>query len=82
MIVLRKRGCFWAKVVLIEQGDCIRAKWLYSQKRGFFRTNMVVFGQSGCIWEKIVVIVESGCIRAEVCSIRAKVVVFGRGGCI
>ena len=43
---------------------------------------MVAFGQSGCVWEKVVVIVESGCIRAEVCSIRAKVVVFGRGGCI
>ena len=42
---------------------------------------MVVFGQSSCIWEKVVVIEQSGCIGAEVCSIRAEVVVFGRGGC-
>ena len=43
---------------------------------------MVVFGQSGCIREKAVLFVQKWLYSGKRGSIRAKVVVLGKNGCI
>ena len=39
---------FGIKWLYLGKSDCLREKWLYSDKSG-------VFDQSGCNWEKVVV---------------------------
>ena len=92
---IRRSGCDWAKVVLFGQSGSMREKWLYSDKRGYMRAKVVVFGQkwlySGkpdCIRAKVVVFGKTVSFQAKVvvfrqsASIRNKVVVFGQTGCI
>ena len=74
-------GCILAKVVVIVQTDCIRAKWLFA-KTWLYLGKCGFIQESGCIWAKVVVRGQSGCIRAVGCCIRAEVVLFGEGGCI
>ena len=85
----QKSSCFRAKVFVLFQ------KWLYSGKSGSITAKVVVIvhsGKSGCIFghkddipAKVLLIRANGCIRAKCCCIqrriRAKVVVFGQGGC-
>ena len=45
MVVFGLGGCIREKVVVLGQGDYIRAKWLYSAKSGCIRAKVVVFRQ-------------------------------------
>ena len=58
-----KSGCFRAKVDVIEQAGCIRAKWMYSGKVVVFGQKWMYLGKSGCIRVKVVVIEKKCCIR-------------------
>ena len=73
MVVLGQGGCFCVKVVVFGQ------KWLYSEKSGCNRANVVVYGKIASIpakWLYLGKVVEfsqkwlhsgkSGCIRAKV----------------
>ena len=54
MVVFGKKRLYWAKVVVLVQGACIRVKWLFSGKSG-------LFGQSCCIQAKWLYSGISGC---------------------
>ena len=54
MVVFGRGDFIWAKVVVIGQSGCIRAKCLYLGK-------VVVFGESCCIWAKVVVFRQTSC---------------------
>ena len=87
-VVTGQNGCIWAKVVVFGEkllysckSDCIRAKWLYLEKKWLYSVNMVVFGQIGCIWAGVVVFGQSGSFRAK-WLYSDNVVVIEQSGCI
>ena len=79
LVVIRHRGCFWAKWFGCIRANrlylgiigSIRAKWLYLGESYYIRAKylysgkMVLFGQSECIRTKVVVFGQSGSFLAR-----------------
>ena len=77
VVVLAKKLMYSGKVVVIGQGGCTQAKWLYSHKSAcirqgcYIRANMVVVGQKWSYSGKVVVFRQKWLYSG-------KVVVFGQ----
>ena len=81
MVLSGQLVCIGAKVFLIEQSGCTRAKVVVLGQK------LLYSGKSGCIWTKVVVYGQIGFIRANVVLfgqkllLSGKVVVFGQSDC-
>ena len=53
-------------MVVFGECGCVRAKWLYSGKRGCIRAEIVLFGQGGCTWAKWWYSGKNGCTKKKV----------------